>query len=97
MTGTLEIVSHAERLRARCSTLEPYPEHRFRGDGIVICAGGASIFTNAYVLIHVLRCSLQCTLPIEVWHFGESEISARMRVLLQGLDADTVDADAVFG
>ena len=96
MTASLDIVAHEERLRAICSEPQSYPDHRFKGDGIVICAGGASIFTNAYVLIHVLRRSLKCALPIEVWHFGQSELSARMRVLLQDLEADTVDANAVL-
>lgn len=96
MSASLDVVSHAEELRARCSMQDHYPSQRFKGDGIVICAGGASVFTNAFVLIHVLRRFLRCALPIEVWHFGESELSARMRVLLQGLHVDTVDADVVL-
>ena len=39
-------------------------QDRFTGRGIVIAAGGSSMFTNAYVLVHVLRRNLNCTLPI---------------------------------
>jgi hypothetical protein len=53
------------------------------------------MFTNAYVLIHVLRRHLKCQLPIEVWHFGMAELSPRMQSLLQELDVTTVDAAAL--
>jgi hypothetical protein len=69
-----------------------YMPARFAGRGIVICAGGASIFTNAYVLVRVLRRTLGCTLPIEVWHFGADEMSPSMSALLAELDARTVNA-----
>jgi Mannosyltransferase putative len=69
-----------------------YPPTRFSGRGIVVCAGGASIFTNAYVLVWVLRRTLDCTLPIEVWHFGSDEMSPSMASLLAELDATTVNA-----
>lgn len=64
------------------------------GRGIVIAAGGARIFTNAYVLIAVLRRTLGCRLPIELWHFGPSEISGAMAAALDGLDVTLVDAEA---
>jgi len=47
-------------------------------------AGGAKYFTCAYVLIHLLRRTHGCTLPIEVWHLDEGEIDERMRNLLEG-------------
>jgi hypothetical protein len=70
-------------------------DHKFSGRGIVIAAGGVSMFTNAYVLIHVLRKQLHCTLPIEVWHFGGTELSPRMQGLLSELDVAMVDADGL--
>ena len=87
---------HKIALAERLSTLEPYPPGRFAGRGIVICAGGVSIFTNAYVLIHVLRRHFHCRLPIELWHFGPAEVSPRMRALARELDVETIDAHAVF-
>lgn len=68
------------------------PADRFAGRGIVVCAGGARVFTNAWVLIHLLRRTLGCTLPIEVWHFGPNEMSASMAALLAELGVDLVDA-----
>ena len=87
---------HRALLDARLRSLEPYPARQFTGSGIVICAGGASLFTNAYVLIHVLRRVHGCALPIEVWHFGGGELSERMKLLLRELRADPVDAEAVL-
>jgi hypothetical protein len=83
-------------LKERLGGLQPYPSDHFSGTGILICAGGPSFFTNAYVLVHLLRVTHGCTLPIEVWHFGRSEMSARMKLLLRDLGADTVDAEAVL-
>lgn len=71
--------------------LPAFPPDRFSGAGIVICAGGAAMFTNAYVLLHVLRHSLGCRLPIEVWYLGEQELSPRMRGLLGELDVACID------
>ena len=67
-------------------------QHLLDGRGIVIAAGGASVFTNAFVLVHILRRHLHCKLPIEIWHFGVSELSPRMQSLLRDLDVRTVDA-----
>ena len=69
-----------------------YPADRFEGRGIVICAGGARFFTCAWVLIGILRRHLGCTLPIEVWYLGASEMGPPMRALLESLDAEPVDA-----
>jgi hypothetical protein len=90
------IEKSTERLAVRRINLRPMPEDTFSGRGLVICAGGPQIFTNAYVLIHVLRRHLACKLPIEVWHFGPAEISPRMADLLRELDAQPVDASAAM-
>jgi hypothetical protein len=66
------------------------------GRGIVVAAGGARIFTNAYVLIAILRRTLGCRLPVELWHFGPSELSAAMAASLDGLDVTLVDAEAAI-
>jgi hypothetical protein len=73
----------------------PFPEDRFAGRGIVICAGGARMFTCAWVTIAVLRRHLGCTLPIEVWHMGSQEMGPPMRGLLEELGAQAVDAHEV--
>jgi hypothetical protein len=66
------------------------------GQGIVICAGGLRLFTCAYVLLRVLRETLSCRLPIQLWHFGGEELSPVMRRLLVASDVELVDATAVL-
>ncbi len=78
-------------LEAFIPTIPHYPSNAYHGRGIVICAGGASYFTNAWVCINMLR-RWGCTLPIEVWHHGESELDARMESLLTTFDVHCVDA-----
>jgi hypothetical protein len=80
------------RLAAAAAAENPFPEHRFDGRGIVICAGGARLFTCAWIAIAVLRRHLGCALPIEVWHLGPQEMGPPMRGLLEDLDALPVDA-----
>jgi hypothetical protein len=67
----------------------------FAGQGIVICAGGAQMLTNAYVLVRVLREILDCRLPIEIWHIGAREMPANLAGLLETFGCRIVDADAV--
>lgn len=62
------------------------------GRGIVICAGGLQIFTNAWVLVRHLRKVLRCELPIEVWHLGREEMSSGMRGMLEDEGATVIDA-----
>jgi hypothetical protein len=61
------------------------------GRGIVTCAGGERYFTNVYVLVRILRETLRCALPMQLWHFGGEEISPAMRCLLAPFDVELVD------
>jgi hypothetical protein len=72
------------------------PDQGRHGRGVVICAGGARMFTNAWVLVWQLRRTLRSTLPIEIWHLGPEEMSSGMRAMIEGLGASTVDAHAVL-
>ena len=69
-----------------------YPAERLSGRGIVVAAGGVSTFTNAYVLLSLLRGKLGCRLPVEIWHLGPTEMSPMMASLLAELDATVVNA-----
>ncbi len=89
MSDTPRLSELAARLRQRRPV---YPQGRFAGRGIVIAAGGASLFTNAYVLVSILRHTLRSALPVEVWHFGPAEMSPHMAALLGELDVTVVDA-----
>lgn len=83
------------RIADQLETIEPYPRGRFRGRGIVVCAGGPRMFLNAYVLLKILRETLRSALPIQLWHLGPQELSAVMRALIDDLDVEPVDAFAV--
>ncbi len=64
---------------AHIKNLAPYPESKYKGKGVVMCAGGVKYFTCAWIAITQLR-NTGCTLPIELWYLGE-ELSAE--VILQ--------------
>jgi hypothetical protein len=88
-------ISHEElkdQLAAAAAVDPTYPDDRFAGRGIVICAGGARLFTCAWVAIALLRRHLGCILPIEVWHLGPEEMGPSMRGLLEELSAHPIDA-----
>jgi hypothetical protein len=63
---------------------------RFKGRGIVTCAGGYQYFTNAWILINMLR-HRGCRLPIELWHYGEQEMDDKMRRMIHALDVQCLD------
>ena len=75
-------------------TAPPFPENKFAGKGIVFSSGGEQNFVNLWVNLCLLRRVLNCRLPIEIWHFGEEEMTASMRALLQQFDVNTVDGAA---
>lgn len=80
---------------ARARELEPeYPCGRFRGRGLVFCAGGRRHFTNLWVNLSLIRRVLGSALPAEVWHFGPQEMTPRMRALLERFDVRVVDGSA---
>ncbi len=64
------------------------------GRGIVICAGGIEYFANAWVCINMLR-RLGCELPVELWHLGASELSPRLKLMLEPLGVECMDARKV--
>jgi glycosyltransferase involved in cell wall biosynthesis len=72
------------------SLLPPYP-NCFNGRGVVICAGGVTYFTNAWILINMLR-HLGCALPIELWYLGRAELDKRMSQLITPFGVKCIDA-----
>src|SRR6516162_170640 len=82
-------------LEARRASPASYPDGRFEGRGIVICAGGERYFTCAWVLIAILRRVHRTSLPIQVWHLGRREMSEEMRILLTEEGIEVVDAETV--
>jgi hypothetical protein len=72
----------------------PRPNREYHGRGIVICAGGARYFTNAWICITSLR-RLGCQLPVQVWYLGRGEMDPEMEHLLHSLKVQCVDATRV--
>jgi hypothetical protein len=72
--------------------LPPYPGHT-RDRGILLCAGGCELYTNAWVCIQLLR-KHGCTLPVQIWHL-EDEISDAMKDLMRPLGVEFRDATVV--
>jgi putative mannosyltransferase len=73
-----------------------FPEKRFAGRGIVICAGGQRYFTCAWILIWLLRHVHQTKLPVQVWHLGRQELSEAMQLLLEEQGVEIVNAETVL-
>ena len=82
-----------EDVDAAVAAIPPYPGG-FKGRGITICAGGFTYFTNACVLIRMLR-KLGCELPVQFWYYGDEEMDNRMRRLVQPFDVECVDGKKV--
>lgn len=75
---------------AAAVAIAPYPGG-FAGRGITVCAGGFRYFTNAWVLIRMLR-KLGCELPVQFWYYGEGEMDGKMRKLVEPYGVECVDA-----
>lgn len=60
--------------------------------GIVICAGGPVMLVNAYVLVRILRDTLHCDLPIEIWHMGRAEMPGFLSDTFTAMGCDVRDA-----
>lgn len=60
--------------------------------GIVIPAGGARMFTCAWVAVRMLRDYLGSKLPIQIWYIGPEEMSPAMSALMASQQVETIDA-----
>jgi FkbM family methyltransferase len=87
----VNLLNSAEKIAEFIPQIPPYPPARFNGRGIVICGGGVTYFTNAWVCIRRLR-DLGCSLPIELWYLGREELDTRMESLLKPLDVRCINA-----
>ena len=87
------IEAHQLLARDFLANLPECPNH-FHGRGIVICAGGIRLFTNAWVCIKILR-EHGCDLPIQLWYLGEGEMDQAMREIVAEHNVECVDARAI--
>ncbi len=81
--GPQPIAALRKQWQDYAANIKPYPG-RFSGRGIVICAGGISYLTCAWVNISMLRKN-GCRLPIEVWYTG-SELDEEVIGILAEMD-----------
>jgi len=79
----------ADRLRS-LPRMMPHPR---AVRGIVTVAGGRLYFRLWWHLAYVLR-GLGCTLPLELWHLGGSEMDVEMAKAAADLGATVIDATA---
>lgn len=79
----------------RCKSLA-YPEGRYAGDGVVICAGGWKMLAGVFLTAQMLRWeSVNSRLPIEVWYVGdEGEYDPIFAHITAGLNVTWRDASA---
>jgi ADP-heptose:LPS heptosyltransferase len=90
---TLNLSSAGMACERFIETIPSYP-HRYDGRGIVVCGGGVSYFTGAWVCINMLR-RLGCALPIQLWYLGRKEMDSRMKSIVAPLGVECVDATRV--
>ncbi len=79
-----------EEFIASLQTIDLKPGSR----GIVIPGGGEKYFPGAWALIHLLRITLKCDLPIELWHLGAEELPRETIPALEKLNVSCRDAYA---
>lgn len=86
-------VNNARTKAEEFITQIPQYEDTFLGKGIVICGGGVTYFTCAWVCINMLR-RMGCKLPIQLWYLGPLEMDAKMKQLVKPFGVTCIDARA---
>lgn len=71
-----------ERVTEFLNNIPTYP-NRFKGRGIVICAGGEKYIYDTYRILRILRDKLGCTLPIEWFYVGTEELNGKQKAYLE--------------
>jgi hypothetical protein len=59
--------------------------------GIVIAGGGLKYFPSVWVNVNLLR-HFGCTLPIQLWYLGDTEMDPYMKRMLEPLGVECIDA-----
>ncbi|MCB1098044.1 MAG: hypothetical protein KDN22_20905 [Verrucomicrobiae bacterium] len=66
-------------------------DHKLNGRGITICAGGTLLYTNAWILVKMLR-YLGNSDPVQIWYMGNTECDSRMKKLMEPYDIEFINA-----
>ncbi len=72
-----------------------YGDDACKGNGIVVCAGGAVMLANAYVLVRALRDIHRSALPIEIWHLGPADMPEFLARIFVSMGCAVKDALSV--
>jgi hypothetical protein len=88
------VIAAHQFLANECLATMPASPPLGNGRGIVICGGGHRLFSNAWVCVRMLR-HVGCSLPIQLWYLGESELDETMRRLVQPFGVECIDGEAV--
>jgi hypothetical protein len=59
--------------------------------GIVIAGGGLKYFPSVWVNVNLIR-HFGCTLPIQLWYLGDTEMDPYMKRMLEPLGVECIDA-----
>eukprot|EP00882_Tetradesmus_deserticola_P012944 GHRQ01013721.1.p1 GENE.GHRQ01013721.1~~GHRQ01013721.1.p1 ORF type:complete len:212 (+),score=51.20 GHRQ01013721.1:401-1036(+) len=62
--------------------------------GVLIVAGGRNMFANAAITVVMLRRHLRSSLPVEIVHYGEAELSKDLLPILQELNSSQISPEA---
>jgi hypothetical protein len=60
--------------------------------GVLIVAGGRDMFANAAITVMMLRRHLRSSLPVEIVHFGDAELSKDLLPILQELNSSSTNS-----
>jgi hypothetical protein len=82
---------------AALAAARPYPDEKFNGRGIVICAGGPRYFTCAWALLRVLARSSAANCRLRCGTWAQRKWTRACELAGRGLSADVVDACVVPG
>ena len=76
------------------ASIDAYPKG-IGGRGIVTTGGGYTYFTNAWVLVRMLR-HLGCNLPVQLWYLGREEVNKEMERIISRFGVECVDAKPIL-
>ncbi|MBN8602599.1 MAG: hypothetical protein J0M26_16305 [Planctomycetes bacterium] len=85
------IEAHRRLVDTYVDNLKPSRVTYSQERGIVIAGGGLKYFPSVWVNVNLLR-HFGCTLPIQLWYLGDSEMDPYMKRLLEPLGVECIDA-----
>lgn len=94
-TFSKECAHHQQLWKRAIENAPEYPERQFKGQGVVVCAGNPTYLLNAWIHLNFLR-KTGCQLPIELWYYGEHEISSSFKELFNSINVECLDLQKIY-